>query len=394
MSEQALAGLRVIDIGNIVAGPWASTILADFGADVIKVEPPTGDLIRGMGRIKNMWYCVEDRNKRCVTLNLKTPEGTKILEDLLRTADILVENFRPGVFARLGFSWARIQEINPRLVYVCCSGYGQTGPKAHKPGVDRIGLAEGGVLAVTGEPDGAPMRVGIAAADYATAMFAALGAMFAVYSRDIGGTGKGQMIDCALTDSMIRWQESIIAEYSYDGTIRQRMGNEAPTSLPCGHFKTKDDEYFVMSAAGVKQFGDWCTAIGRGDLLENPRYSTVEARGKVRAEVQTIASDWVRAHTIEECLEVLDGVIPCCKVFNVADILKDEQANLREMIIDVPTEEFGVVKMQGIVPKMSGTPGKVNWGGKSIGAFNEEVYSSVLGMSEAQIAALREKGVI
>ena len=394
MSEQALSGLRVLDIGNIVAGPLASTFMADFGAEVIKIEAPTGDLIRGMGRIKNMWYCVEDRNKKCITLNLKTEEGKKILERLIQRSDILVENFRPGVFSKLGFSWERLQELNPRLVYVCVSGYGQYGPKAHKPGVDRIGLAEGGVLSITGEPDRAPMRVGIAAADYATAMFAAFGAMFAIYNRDIVGTGKGQMIDCCLTDSMIRWQESIIAEYSYDGVIRTRTGNEAPTSLPCGHFKTKDDQYFVMSVAGVKQLGAWRKAIERGDLLENPRYNTIEARQKVRPEVQEIASAWVRQHTIDECLQVLDGVIPCCKVFDVSDIVRDEQTRVREMVVDVPTEEFGVLKMQGVVPKMSGTPGAVKWAGKPLGFFNEEVYQNILGFQPEQIQDMKEKGII
>ncbi|MCI2106082.1 MAG: CoA transferase [Intestinimonas sp.] len=395
MGEQALKGIKVLEVGNIVAGPWAGTLLGDFGADVIKVEPPkTGDLMRGMGRIKDLWFCVEGRNKRCITLNLKSEKGKEMMAELIKEADILLQNFRPGVFDRMGFTWERIQELNPRLIYVCSSGYGQTGPKAKKPGFDRIGLAEGGFLEVTGEPDRAPIKPGISVADFYTALFAALGAMMALYHRDVMGTGKGQMIDCCLTDTMLRMQESILAEYSYDGTIRTRIGNGTFVTIPSGHFKTKDGKYLVLSVTGDKLFNMWAEKIGRADMITNSKYNNQEARQKARDEINQICADWALEHTIDECLRILGDDIPAAKVYNVVDILNEQQYKVRNMILDVATEKFGTIKMQGIVPKMSETPGEVKWAGKPLGYFNDEIYSKVLHKSQEEIEQMKSEGVI
>lgn len=395
MSKQALEGIKVLEVGNIIAGPWASTMLGDFGADIIKVEPPkTGDLMRGMGRIKDLWYCVEGRNKKCITLNLKTEEGRKLLTELIKGADIMFQNFRPGVFARMGFTWEKIHELNPKLIYVTSSGYGQDGPKAHKPGFDRMGLAEGGFLEVSGEAGRVPIKPGLSVADFYTAMFACIGALIALHHRE--ETGEGQMIDACLTDSMVRLQESIIAEYSYDGTIRTRIGNTTTVTMPAGHFLTKDDKYFCISVTGDKLFNTWAKKIGREDLITDPRYCSQEMRSiaENRDAINNICAEWARTKTIDECLEAMGDDIPCAKVFNAADIVNDEQYKFRHMILDVPTEKFGTIKMQGITPKLSATPGEVKFAGKPLGWFNEEVYSKVLGLSEDDIVKLNEQGVI
>ena len=391
---QALEGLKVIEVGHILAGPWCGTLMADFGAEVIKVEPPKeGDMIRGMGRVKDLWYCVEGRNKKNITLNLKEQKGKEILKDLLKDADILIENFRPGVFAKLGFGWETLQEINPRLVYVCASGYGQTGPYSHRPGFDRIGLALGGFLEVTGFPGEAPIKPGLSACDFYTAMLACSAAMFAIYNRDVVGTGKGQMIDCCLTESALRIQESIIAEYSYDGSIRTRIGNGTNVTIPSGHFLTKDDKYLVLTVSGDKLFKKFAEVTGMPELAENPEYSTGPLRTKNRDEINEITAEWVRSHTIDECMAALGDEIPNCKVYNVEDIMKDEHFKARNAIIKVQTEKFGEISMQNVAPKMMGTPGEVKWAGAPLGKFNQEIYAR-LGYTEEQIKEFEANGII
>jgi len=393
--KQALEGLKVVEIGNILAGPFCGTMMADFGAAVIKIEPPgVGDLMRGMGRIKDLWFAVEARNKKNISLNLKSIRGKELMEALLRDADVLIENFRPGVFAKLGFSWEKLKEINPRLVYVCSSGFGQTGPKANKPGLDRIGLALGGFLHITGFPDGPPIKPGVSVADFMTAMFGCIGAMFAIYDRDVRGTGDGQMIDCCLTETTLRMMESIIAEYCYDGTVRNRIGNGTLVTIPSGHFPTKDGKYLVMTVVGDKVFRLFAKAIGREDLLESPESNTSEARMRNRDAINKIAEDWAFSHTIDECLAALGDDVPCCKVNDVRDIMEDEQFKFRNDFVRIPTRKFGEICMQNVVPKMSGTPGEVRWAGEEIGKFNREIFCGQLGLSEEELEKLSSEGVI
>ena len=393
--KEALEGLKVVEVGNILAGPFCGTLLADFGAEVIKVEPPhEGDLSRTMGRIKDMWFAVEGRNKKCVTLNLKTPRGKELLLELLKDADILIENFRPGAFERLGFTWEKLHEMNPRLIFLSASGFGQTGPYSHRPGFDRIGLAMGGFLHVTGFPDGPPIKPGLSVADFMTAMFGAIGVMFAVYHRDVIGTGLGQRIDCCLTETMIRTQESIIAEYSYDGFVRNRVGNGTLVTIPSGHFLTKDNQYLVLTVTGDKLFSQFAEAIGRKDLLESAEYNTSEGRMRNRDELNKITEDWVREHMIDECLAALGDDFPSCKVYTVEDIMKDPHFAFRENIIKVQTKKFGEISMQGIVPKMSETPGEVKWSGPELGEHNEEVYCGKLKLSKKELEKLQADNVI
>lgn len=385
----------MVELGNIIAGPFCGTLMADFGAEVIKVEPPeVGDLMRGMGRIPNIWFAVEGRNKKNITLNLKDARGRQLLAQLLGDADIVIENFRPGVFAKLGFSWETLQELNPRLIYVCSSGYGQTGPYAHKPSLDRIGLATGGLLHITGYPDSAPIKPGVSVADFWTAMFGCIGAMFAVYSRDVIGTGKGQMIDCCLSESVLRLQESVIAEYSFDGYVRERIGNAAMVTSPAGHFLTKDNEYLIVTVVGDKVFSKFAKAIGREDLLANPKYNTADGRMVNRDELNEITAEWALRHPLAECLGALGDDVPCSKVFDVADIMNFEQFKSREDIIQVATKQFGTISMQNTVPKLSATPGQVNWAGEELGHFNKEIFCGRLGLSGQEFEQLQADGVI
>lgn len=396
--RQALEGLKVVEVGNILAGPWCGSMMADFGARVIKVEPPKdGDLMRNMGRFKNLWFQVDNRNKMTVTLNLKEEQAKKMLWELLSDADVLIENFRPGVFSRLGFSWEKLHTHNERLVYVVSSGYGQTGPYSPRPGFDRMGLAMGGFLEITGYPDTPPVKPGISAADFYTAMFACMGAMFAIYNRDQGGTGKGQVVDCSLSESVLRLQESILAEYSYDGSVRTRIGNGTTLSAPSGHFETKDGKYLALSILHGKMFKQWAEAIDRRDLAENPKYQTGSGIAGDRDKINGACADWVKQHTIEECLEILgpNGKdLPASRIYNVEDIMKDEHFKARNAIIEVETKEFGKIKMQNVCPILSATPGEVKWPGADLGEYNKTVFGELLGYTDEQLAMFKDQGIV
>ncbi|KXO14570.1 CoA transferase [Peptoniphilus sp. GNH] len=395
MSRQALEGLKVLEVGNIIAGPWCGSMLADFGATVIKVEnPKTGDLMRNMGRIKNLWYAVEGRNKHNITLNLKSEKGKEILWKLIEKADVLIENFRPGVFEKLGFTWEKIHQKNRRLIYTTASGYGRTGPYAHRPGFDRMGLALGGFLHVTGYPDSAPVKPGISVADFYTAMFSCMAVMFAIYDRDVNNSGEGQMIDCALTESVLRLQESIIAEYSYDGTIRNRIGNATMVTTPAGHFLTKDNKYLAISITGDKLFSECMNKIGKPELVNLEKYKTGPDRTAHRDEINGIFAEWAANKTLDEAISILGDEIPATPIYDVSDIMKDPQFQLRNDIIEVDTDDFGKIKMQNVVPKMLGTPGKINWAGKPLGYFNKNILMDVLDYSESDLDELSKEGVI
>jgi len=393
--KQALEGLKVVEVGHMLAGPFCGTMLADFGADVIKVEPPeTGEMIRNMGAFKDMWFAVEGRNKRNITLNLKAPRGKELLKELLKDADVLIENYRPGVFKKLGFSWEVLHELNPRLIYLCASGYGQTGPYSPRPGFDRMGLAMGGLTYVTGFPDNAPVKPGISVGDFFTALFGCIGVFTAIYNRDIVGSGKGQMIDSCLSESVLRLQESIIAEYSYDGRIRERVGNEVKLSSPASHFKTKDGQWFALSIGGVSLFEDFARLTGLTYLLEDERFNTGQKRVENGPLVNQIAADWFKEHTMDECLALMSETLPCSRIYNAADIMNDEHFKAREALVEVETEQFGKITMQSVVPKLSSTPGKVKWAGAPIAKFNAEIYGGILGLSEDELKQLEADGII
>lgn len=395
MGGVALEGLRVIEAGHAVSAPFCGTMLADFGAEVIKIEPPQGgDLLRGMGNFKNMWFAVDDRNKKCVTLDLRTEKGKELFTELLRSADVFLENYRPGAMAKMGFGWEQIQKINPKLIMASVSGYGQTGPYKAKPGFDRLGMAMGGLTYVTGFPDRAPMRPGLAIADYLTGMFTLSGVLLALYNRDVVGTGKGQHVDTSLYESIFRIMEATVADYSYKGIVRERVGNAHISTIPGGHYLTSDNKYLVLAVGGDKVFAEFAKAIGRAELVEDERFKTGTARQAHRNILDDVAAKWVSEHTLQECMDTLGDAVPNGAVYSVEDILKDPHFKARENIVEVITKEFGPILMQGIVPKLSETPGEVRWAGPEMGSFNREIYVERLGLTEEMFEQLKTDGVI
>lgn len=392
--KAALDGLKVIELGNAVSAPFCAAMMADFGATVIKVESPKGgDMLRAMGNFKNLWYTVENRNKKTVTLDLKAPEGAEILHQLLAEADILIENFRPGALERLGFDWDTLHAKYPELIMVSISGYGQTGPYSKKPGFDRLGVAMGGLTFLTGSPDGEPLRPGVSIADYTTGLYGMVGALMALYHRDVLGSGIGQHVDASLYESILRMNETNLVDYSYKGIIRQRTGNSHPSTIPGGNFLTKDGQYLVLACGGEKLYKMFATKIDRDDMITDERYNTIEGRIAHRTEINQIAAEWIGQHTMEECQAVFGDDIPNGAVYSAKEIFEDPHIKVREDLATVETEEFGTITMQGVYPKLSETPGKIKWANSKLGKFNEEVYGG-LGMSAEQLTALKEKGII
>lgn len=390
--------IKVLELGQVVAAPFSGALLADFGADVIKVEiPGSGDGLRHMGPEvdeRSLWFCIENRNKRCITLNLKSEKGKEMLTELIKWSDVILENFKPGTIGRLGFSWEKIQEINPRAVFMQISGYGQTGPYSQRLGYDRIGLGVGGLTYITGFPDNAPTKPGNSMADYLAGYSAALGIMMAIYDRDVNKTGLGQKIDISLYDTVFRTSEFNSLNYHLTGEIRERTGNTFVATIPGGHFLTKDGKWIALSVGNDRLFKKFSKCIGREDFIERPEFSTNELRSKNRDEIDETCKNWVAAHTYDECMTILEDEIPIGPIYSIEDIFKDPQYDERGNFAYVQDEKWGEVKIQGTVPIMSRTPGEVKWLGPEIGKHNEEVYSQILGLNDEEIKKLKDEEVI
>lgn len=393
--DTALKGLRVVDMGHVVAGPFCASLFGDFGADVIKIEEPTrGDDYRYMGQTAGTSFSIEGRNKRAITLNLRTEKGKAILREILKDADIVIQNYRPGVMDKMGFGWEELQKINKRLILVSISGFGQTGPYSQRPGYDSIGMALGGLIYVTGEPSGPPLRPGTVVGDYLTGMMATIGTMFAVYYRDVVGTGVGQIVDASLYESVFRTMESTAVEYSLKGTVRERIGNGHRVTVPSGNFRTKDGKWFAISVGNNNLFKAFCQCIGREDLIDDPKYATAVARANDREQIEGIAAKWIEEHTLQECLEALNGHVPCAPIYSIEDIFKDPHYKARNAIVDIVDKKFGPISMQGVFPKLSATPGEVKWSGPPLGDHNNEVYKELLGYDDETLKKLKEEGII
>lgn len=396
----ALEGLKVLDLGQVIAGNFCSVVLADFGAEVIKIEKPgAGDSLRSMGNRKDgisTGHMVDSRNKKCITLDLKTDKGKEIFFKLLKDADVVVENYAVGVLEKMGLGYDVLEKVNPRVIFTRISGFGQTGPKKNSPGYDRVGMAYGGITFVTGHPDGPPTRPGIAVSDYTTGMWAAIGTLIALYNRDVVGTGKGQVVDVSLFESIFRIMEATATDYKFFGNIRQRIGNAHPMSVPGDHYLTKDCKWVTIASTGDKVFNKYAKAIGREDLLEDDRYNKQIARQEPenKAVIEQITKEWVAAHTESECTEILDGVVPYGPILDIEGIFQQEHYYAREDIIEVMQDKVGKVTMQGVVPKLSKTPGEVKWAGGSLGAYNDEIYKGLLGMTDEEILKLKEENII
>jgi crotonobetainyl-CoA:carnitine CoA-transferase CaiB-like acyl-CoA transferase len=399
--ERPLEGLRVLEFGSLIAGPFATRIMAEFGAEVIKVERPgVGDQLRVWRYVDprtgtSLWWALQSRNKKLVTLNLGHPEGQALAKRLAAEADILVENFKPGTLERLGLGWEVLRELNPRLILVRVSGYGQTGPYKDRPGFANIGEAMGGIRYVTGEPGRAPVRSGISLGDSLASLYAVIGALMAVHARDVLGTGEGQVVDVALYEAVFNLMESLIPEYDVAGIVRERTGSSLPGITPSNTYCSGDGSYVAIGGNSDAIFKRLMKAISRPELGEDPRYRTNADRTEHADELDSLIEDWVRQHTTEEIMRSLEeAAVPVGPIYSAEDIVEDEQYHARDMLLETEIEGVGTVKMPGLVPKLSETPGQVEWYGGPLGAHNEEVYGGLLGLSTEKIERLSEEGVI
>jgi formyl-CoA transferase len=395
-----LAGLRLLELGTLLAGPFACRLLADMGAEVIKIEAPgQPDPLREWGlryEGRAVWWPVQARNKKCITLNLRDPTGQELMLELVRKADAVCENFRPGTLERWNLGYDRLSEANAGLVLARVSGYGQTGPYAGRAGYASVAEAMGGLRYINGFPGEAPPRTGVSLGDSLGALFAVQGILAALYHRDVLGDGKGQVVDVSLMESSFALLESIVPEYDRLGVVRQPSGTKLKGIAPSNIFRSRDDLWMVIAANQDGVFRRLCSVIGRPELADDPKYVNHVARGQNQDEIEGIIADWAARHDAAELDRVLNeaGVI-CGPIYTVAQIFEDPQYTAREMLVEHEDEDFGPVVGPGIVPKFSDTPGEVRWAGRrNQGSHNEEVYCGLLGLSEGELDDLHEQGVV
>ncbi|WP_346764243.1 CoA transferase [Caulobacter sp. SLTY] len=396
--EGPLAGLTVIEMGTLIAGPFCGQILGDFGATVIKLEDPgKGDPMRQWGRSLPMghspWWPVIGRNKRSVTLNLRDPEGQAIAKRLIAGADVLVENFRPGALEKWGLGYEALSAENPRLIMARVSGFGQTGPYAQRAGYALIGEAMGGLRYITGEPDRAPARAGISIGDSLAGLNAALGVMMALHARE--RTGRGQVVDAAIYESVLSVMENLITEYGLTGYVRERSGAVLPGIAPSNAYPTADGALVVIGANQDTLFARLCEAMGRPGLASDPRYAGHAARGENQAELDSLIARWTATLDAEVLLELMrQHGVAAGRVYRAPDMLDDPQFAAREAIVETPHPVFGAVKMQNAFPRLSETPGAVRWPGPGLGEHTEAVLTERAGVDAGALAGLRARGVI
>jgi crotonobetainyl-CoA:carnitine CoA-transferase CaiB-like acyl-CoA transferase len=391
----ALKGLRVVELGQLLAGPFCGQLLGDMGAEVIKVEPPgAGDPMRvwGQGEEKVQWEVIA-RNKKSVSANLRIPEGQALVRQLIGKADILIENFKPGTMEKWGFSPEMLLAEHPGLIIARMSGYGQTGPYSDRAGFGGIGEAMGGWRYIVGEPDRSPSRMGISIGDTLTATYGCMGVLAALHHRSV--TGHGQVIDAALYESVLQVMEGLVPEYDHSGFIRERSGSILPGIAPSNVYICKDGEYMI----GANKDSLWqrlAEAMGMPDLGTDPRFATHLARGHNQFELDDIINAWAATLTVDEVDALMIAYsIPAGRVYRAPEMLEDPHFQAREAIIEVETERYGKLKMQGAFPKMSATPSSVRSPAPSIvGQHNAEIYGGLLGMDIAELDRLKAAGAI
>ena len=393
-----LQGLKVLELGQFVAGPFCSRLLAEFGADVIKVEPPgTGDGLRKWREMvgeTSLWWYLQGRNKKSVTIDLRHPDGQALIRRLAGEVDVVVENFRPGTLERWGLGWEQLHQLYPRLIMVRISGYGQDGPYRDKAGFGSVGESLGGIRFVTGFPDRPPVRAGISLGDSVAGIYGALGTMMAVYHRDVTGSGEGQMVDVALYEAVFSLMEAMLPEYDRFGHVRERTGNRLPGVAPTSTYTCGDGRFAVIGANGDGIFRRFMTAIGRPDLAGEPRFQSNEGRAAAADFLDEVIEDWTRQRSLEAVLAVCDeSGTPAGRIYSVADMVSDPQYAARAMIRTAMLPD-GPVRMPGIVPRLSGTPGDIDWVGPGLGEHTAEVLTGLLGLTVAELKALQERKVV
>lgn len=393
-----LSDLRVVELGTLLAGPFCGQLLGDLGAEVIKVEPPgQGDPLRVWGREKahgkSLWWPVVARNKKSITLDLRQREGQAVLHELVAKTDFLLENFRPGTLEKWGCGWAELSKINPRLIMIRVSGFGQTGPYAARAGFGAIGEAMGGLRHVVGDPSTPPSRVGISIGDSLAATFACLGALSALHYRE--QTGHGQVVDSAIYEAVLAMMESLVTEYDQTGYIRERTGAILPRIAPSNVYPTKDGDLILIGANQDTVFGRLAQAMGHAELGDDKKYSTHVARGSCQAELDALIGEWTITLPADELLARLEEFgVPSGRIYRAPDMLKDPQFQARNAIVSVLHPDFGELKMQNVAPKLSKTPGGVRSPSPALGEHNDEVYLKLLGLEAGRYAKLKTQRVI
>ena len=392
-----LRGVKVLELGSLIAGPYASALLAQFGAEVIKVEPPKdGDPLRKWRKLHDgtsLWWYTQSRNKKSVTLDLKADEARDIVRRLARDVDIVIENFRPGTLEKWGLGWEHLSALNPRLIMVRISGYGQSGPYRERPGFAAIAECMGGLRHVTGFQDRPPVRVGVSLGDTLASLYGTIGALMAMHHLKVNG-GKGQFIDVALYEAVFAVMESLVPEYAAFGHVRERSGASLPGISPSNTYLCGDGRYIVIAGNGDAIFKRLMSAIGRDDLGNDPQLARNDGRVKQNDKLDAAIAQWTAQHGLEDVLRILEAAeVPCGRVYTAADIAEDPHYKAREMIQRHALPDGQPIELPGIVPKLSETPGQTRWVGPQLGAHTQEVLASV-GIDAKAFEQLRSRGVV
>ena len=389
-----MQGVRVLELGQLIAGPFCGQLLADLGAEVIKIElPGRGDPMREWGKGEPVWWPVIARNKKCITLDVRSGQGKTVIGELVEKADIVLENFRPGTMEKWGLGYADLAGINPGIIMVRVSGYGQNGPYSARAGYGGIGEAMGGLRYIVGDPSTPPSRVGISIGDSLAAMFATIGALSALQSRQ--RTGQGQVVDSAIYEAVLGVMESMVPEYDRMGAIRERTGSILEKIAPSNVYPTVDNDMIIMGANQDTVFARLCDAMQQPELATDERFSTHVPRGENQAELDQIISDWSKQSTADALLELLEQhAVPAGRIYRAPEMLKDEHFIARESIVDVEHPEYESLKMQNVFPRLSATPGSIKWTGPGLGQHNEEIYRGLLGYSASDLERLKQDGIV
>ena len=396
LRQGPLSGYRVLEIGSTVAGPFCGRMLADFGAEVIKVEPADGDPVRTMGKQfegRSLYAASIFRNKKLVSIDLHSEEGRALIRDLAAKVDILVENFKPGTLEKWGLGWEDLSKLNPRLVMVRISGFGQDGPYSRRPGYGVVCEAVSGLRHLTGDPDRAPSRVGVSMTDYIAGLHGAYGAVMALMARD--RTGRGQCIDATLFESAFNFMEVWIPAYDKLGFVPERTGSRLIGSTPNNLYPTADGTYIHITAMADNLFRRLVEAMGRPELAQDPRFADAIERNEQHEALDAIVSEWTSKLPLEQIEAILhQAQVPATRIFTVADIFNDPHYRARNAIVRAPDPHMGDVAMAGVVPRLSETPGRVRHAGRDVGQDSREVLRDLLGLDAARIEALAKSGVI
>ncbi|MFH5780738.1 CoA transferase [Bacillus sp. Gen3] len=399
VKTKPLEGIKILELGNIVAAPFAGKIFAEFGAEVIKVEEPTkGDPLRNwrvMYEDTSIWWHVQSRNKKSITVNLRDERGQKIIKKLVQKVDVVLENFKPGTLEKWGLGLKDLQAINPSIILTRISGYGQTGPYRHKPGFGSVAEAIGGLRYLTGYPELPPVRVGIAIGDLVAGLYAVIGTLMAIRAREKGVDNKGQLVDVALYESVFSLLEGILPEYNLAGIVRERTGTTLPGIAPSNTYECADGNHVVIGGNGDKIFQRLMKAIGREDIANDSKYATNQGRAANVKFIDDAIENWTKQYPLKMVQKILDDAsVPVGPIYGIKEIVNDEHYKAREMIKEVELHDGKKLLVPGIVPKLSETPGEIISNGPKLGEHNEDVFKEYMNFTFEDFKNLKEQGVI